>query len=409
MTSALRVRQLANSIGKNALVKNTGHIQRGVRRSSSAVVVASLPKHVKGSVAAAGVVLSSNAGVAHAEDGAMIDSAVSSIVEIVKSTGDAVKAGLGVAEQGLDTAKSAYQTISPAIQTATDAVTPAFKSAVQAATPVIKSGVRAAGEAASSVKPGLERVLSETVGVDGKAVAGAGEQAIASTKPLLESLVHFFTTSSPTVLAETAVGLVAAYYLLPPVLKASVGALRGYAGDVSPAAALDALSTQGKANLVDIRTAREKEQQGLPDVPNSGKLVELEFATIEDRKVRGQLRDIGKLEIKITAMQIAALKRLNKGAPLYLMDKNGGVAKAVARELGSRGFNKVFVVNNGFSGWLRDRLGSKLATSVSRVEVLLPGSVGRGSSTRQLNSGSTTRTVQALPPPRRALPSSTGR
>ncbi|KAL4532423.1 hypothetical protein Ndes2437B_g02829 [Nannochloris sp. 'desiccata'] len=311
MTSALRVRQLANSIGKNALVKNTGHIQRGVRRSSSAVVVASLPKHAKGSVAAAGVVLSSNAGVAHAEDGAMIDSAVSSIVEIVKSTGDAVKAGLGVAEQGLDTAKSAYQTISPAIQTATDAVTPAFKSAVQAATPVIKSGVRAAGEAASSVKPGLERVLSETVGVDGKAVA---------------------------VLAETAVGLVAAYYLLPPVLKASVGALRGYAGDVSPAAALDALSTQGKANLVDIRTAREKEQQGLPDVPNSGKLVELEFATIEDRKVRGQLRDIGKLEIKITAMQIAALKRLNKGAPLYLMDKNGGVAKAVARELGSRGF-----------------------------------------------------------------------
>ncbi|KAL4533072.1 hypothetical protein Ndes2526A_g08525 [Nannochloris sp. 'desiccata'] len=279
MTSALRVRQLANSIGKNALVKNTGHIQRGVRRSSSAVVVASLPKHVKGSVAAAGVVLSSNAGVAHAEDGAMIDSAVSSIVEIVKSTGDAVKAGLGVAEQGLDTAKSAYQTISPAIQTATDAVTPAFKSAVQAATPVIKSGVRAAGEAASSVKPGLERVLSETVGVDGKAC-----------------------------LAETAVGLVAAYYLLPPVLKASVGALRGYAGDVSPAAALDALSTQGKANLVDIRTAREKEQQGLPDVPNSGKLVELEFATIEDRKVRGQLRDIGKLEIKITAMQIAALK-----------------------------------------------------------------------------------------------------
>ncbi|KAL4550157.1 hypothetical protein Ndes2526B_g08323 [Nannochloris sp. 'desiccata'] len=248
---------LPTALARNALVKNTGHIQRGVRRSSSAVVVASLPKHAKGSVAAAGVVLSSNAGVAHAEDGAMIDSAVSSIVEIVKSTGDAVKAGLGVAEQGLDTAKSAYQTISPAIQTA-----------------------------------------------------------------------------NRRMLAETAVGLVAAYYLLPPVLKASVGALRGYAGDVSPAAALDALSTQGKANLVDIRTAREKEQQGLPDVPNSGKLVELEFATIEDRKVRGQLRDIGKLEIKITAMQIAALKRLNKGAPLYLMDKNGGGGQSCGQRAG---------------------------------------------------------------------------
>lgn len=328
----------------------------------------------------------------------MIDSAVSSIVEIVKSTGDAVKAGLGVAEQGIDAAKSAYQTISPVVQTATDAVAPAFKSAVQAATPVIKSGVRAAGEAVSSVKPGFERVLTDTVGVDGKAVTGAGEQVVSSTKPLIESLIHFLTTSSPTLLAETAVGLVAAYYLLPPVLKATVGALRGYGGDVSPAAALDALSTQGNANLVDIRTAREKEQAGIPDLANSGKLVELEFATIEDRKVRGQLRDIGKLEIKITAMQIAALKRLNKGAPLYLMDKNGSVAKAVARELGSRfGFNKVFVINNGFSGWQRDRLGSKLATSVSRVEVLLPGSIGRGSTSRQLPSGST-RTVQVLPP-----------
>jgi hypothetical protein len=49
MTSALRVRQLASSLGKNALAKNVGPTQRGVRRSSSAVVVASLPKNVKGS------------------------------------------------------------------------------------------------------------------------------------------------------------------------------------------------------------------------------------------------------------------------------------------------------------------------------------------------------------------------
>jgi len=50
MTSALRVGQLASSIGKHALVKNTGVTQRGIRRSTNcAVVVASLPKHVKGS------------------------------------------------------------------------------------------------------------------------------------------------------------------------------------------------------------------------------------------------------------------------------------------------------------------------------------------------------------------------
>ena len=188
----------------------------------------------------------SSAGAAHAEDSAIVDSAVSSIVEVVKATGDAVKAGLGVAEQGVAAAKGAYQTVAPVVQTAADTVAPAVKSAVQAATPVVEAGVRAAGQAASSVKPSLERVLFDN-GVDTAAVSGATDTAVATAKPLLESLINFLTTSSPTVLAETAVGLVAAYYLLPPVLKASSGLLRRYAGDVTPAAALDALATQSNA------------------------------------------------------------------------------------------------------------------------------------------------------------------
>ena len=258
------------------------------------------------------------------------------------------------------------------------------------------------------MRPTLERALSES-GVDAKSVAGAGEQAVATAKPLFESLVTFITTSPPTILAETAVGLVAAYYLLPPVLKASVGLLRGYAGDVSPPAALDALATQGNAVMVDIRSARDKEQSGIPDLPNSGKLVELEYASIDDRKLRGQLRDIQGLEMKITAMQVAALKRLSKGAHLYLMDKNGGVAKAVARELAGRGFGKVFVINGGFSGWQRDRLGTKLGASVSRVEVLLPGgsssSFGRGGGGGGSVSSSSTRQMLPVQQTRRALPS----
>lgn len=347
-------------------------------------------------------VILSSAGAAHAEESAVVDSAVSSIVEIVKATGDAVKVGLGVAEQGVAAAKGAYETVAPAVQTAADTVGPAVKSAVQAATPVVEAGVRAAGQAASSVKPSLERVLSDT-GVDTKVVSDAGETAVATAKPLLETLVQFLTTSSPTVLAETALGLVAAYYLLPPVLKASSGLLRGYAGDVTPAAALDALATQSNAVLVDIRTAREKEQTGIPDLPNSSKLIELEYASIDDRKVRGQLRDISKLELKITGMQIAALKRLSKGAPIFILDRNGGTAKAVAREIADRGFGKVFVVSGGFSGWQRDRLGTKLSQSVSRVEVLLPGSIRTGSgSTRQGSA----KNPQVLPPQttRRALP-----
>jgi hypothetical protein len=41
-------------------------------------------------------------------------------------------------------------------------------------------------------------------------------------------------------------------------------------GDVSPTSALDMLSTKGNNALVDIRTAREKESGGSPDLPNSG-------------------------------------------------------------------------------------------------------------------------------------------
>lgn len=396
-TSALRVRQLAQSLGKNVTPA----------RRVSTIVASALPRPMRTPAAAAGIVLSGSAGAAHADEGAtVIDSTVQGIVGVVQAAGDAVKAGLGAAEQGVDAAKSAYQTIAPIVQTTTEAMGPAVKSAVDAASPVVQAGVRAAGEAASTVTPSLERVLSDT-GVDSRAVVGAGEQAVAAAKPLLESLVTFVTTSPPEIVAETAVGLVAAYYLLPPVFKATVGLLRGYAGDVSPAAALDALSTQGNAVLVDVRSARDKEQQGLPDLSNAGKLVELEYATIEDRKIRGQLRDIGALEIKITAMQIAALKRLSTASPIYLLDRSGGLAKAVAKELAGRGFGKVYVINGGFSGWQRDRLGTKLASSVSRVEVLLPGSVRGGGSARQLPAGGSARSVQVLPPspPRRALPS----
>jgi hypothetical protein len=44
------------------------------------------------------------------------------------------------------------------------------------------------------------------------------------------------------------------------------------------------------------RTDREKESAGIPDIPNSGRLIELEYAAISDRKIRGQLRNPGDIE-----------------------------------------------------------------------------------------------------------------
>lgn len=57
----------------------------------------------------------------------------------------------------------------------------------------------------------------------------------------------------------------------PPVLRGFLGAFRGYAGEISPAAALDAVASDSNTVIVDIRTEREKENAGLPDLPSGNR------------------------------------------------------------------------------------------------------------------------------------------
>jgi hypothetical protein len=56
------------------------------------------------------------------------------------------------------------------------------------------------------------------------------------------------------VLAEYGLGAIALYYLTPALLGGFVGSLRGYAGEVTAAQALDLLASDGSAVLIDIRT-----------------------------------------------------------------------------------------------------------------------------------------------------------
>lgn len=55
-------------------------------------------------------------------------------------------------------------------------------------------------------------------------------------------------------LAEYGLGAVALYYLAPALLGGFVGSLRGFAGEVTAAQALDLLASDGSAVLIDIRT-----------------------------------------------------------------------------------------------------------------------------------------------------------
>jgi hypothetical protein len=92
---------------------------------------------------------------------------------------------------------------------------------------------------------------------------------------------------------------------------------------------------------------REKETSGLADVPGGakGRLLEVEYAATEDKRLRGQLRDPAAIEAQVTALQIAALKRIGRGSKVILLDRYGGAAKTVAKELARRGFGRVFVVS----------------------------------------------------------------
>ncbi len=108
---------------------------------------------------------------------------------------------------------------------------------------------------------------------------------MSTTKPLINQLVSFVTTTEPVVLGEYALAGLAVYLVGPTVLGALAGAARGYAGELTAAAALDQVCNDGNTVIVDIRTTREKEATGIPDLPVRDRLVELDYATIDDRRV----------------------------------------------------------------------------------------------------------------------------
>ena len=119
--------------------------------------------------------------------------------------------------------------VKSAVETAAPVVQEGVKAAVDAASPVVASGLKeaekalaASGVDASAAKPVIETTVATT------------EQAVTTAKPFVEQAVTFLTTTEPALLGQYAVAAVAAWYLAPPLLRAGVDALRGYAGDCTP-------------------------------------------------------------------------------------------------------------------------------------------------------------------------------
>lgn len=90
----------------------------------------------------------SSAGAANAAAESTVDTAVNSLIDIVKATGDAVKIGLDAATSGAEYAKGAYEQVAPVVKTAVDA-----------AAPVVQAGVKAAGDIAQPALKAAEPSL----------------------------------------------------------------------------------------------------------------------------------------------------------------------------------------------------------------------------------------------------------
>ena len=124
--------------------------------------------------------------------------------------------------------------------------------------------------------------------------------------------------------------------LYAPADSASSGG--AYAGDVSPQAAWDALYSNPKAQLVDVRTDAEWKFVGMPslDAANKKPLL-LSWRLYPDFSANMQF--------------IAQLKaQISSDSPIYFLCKTGGRSREAAIAATQSGFAECYNIASGFEG-----------------------------------------------------------
>ena len=339
-----------------------------------------------------------------------VDEVANGIANAAQSSAAVLKQGLAAAGKASSVASEAYSKISPAIEKAGKAVSPIVNDAVEAGKPIaaslVSEATKVSSNAVSTAASGVTTALKDA-GVSPSTIKGVENVvngAYSTAKPLVSSFLNFVSTAEPITLVEYSAAAAAFVLAFPTIASVIIRSVRGYAGAASPAIVLDRLSTGPQVVLVDIRSVREKEATGIPDMRDKSKYIQMEAAVVNDGSVRRELKNIGSLEVTMTALQIAALKKVSKKSELYIMDKNGSVSGAVARQVAAKGFSNVRVVKGGFSAWAKERLPIRMAESVGRVEVVAPSAVLFGSTKKSIGEGSAT-TKKSLPGPKpKALP-----
>jgi rhodanese-related sulfurtransferase len=121
------------------------------------------------------------------------------------------------------------------------------------------------------------------------------------------------------------------------------GDATGYAGDIDPAEAVDRLTHESDAQLVDVRTRGEWETVGVPDLAGIGKSpIFLEWQVAPAMQVAPDFLDRLGDELKA--------RGAGTDAPLLFLCRSGVRSVAAARAATAAGFGKAFNIVEGFEG-----------------------------------------------------------
>jgi rhodanese-related sulfurtransferase len=119
--------------------------------------------------------------------------------------------------------------------------------------------------------------------------------------------------------------------------------VRGYQADVTPEEAWSALKSEPAATLVDVRTAAEWNNVGLPDLAPIGKTL---------LRVEWQSFPSGEVNPSFAETMDAALKKqgASADAPLYFICRSGARSASAAAAMTAAGYRRCFNVAGGFEG-----------------------------------------------------------
>lgn len=116
-------------------------------------------------------------------------------------------------------------------------------------------------------------------------------------------------------------------------------AVAGYAGDVTPEAAWEALRAEPDAVLVDVRSDAEWSFVGLPDLSSLGKdVVRAAWATFPGMKPNPAFA------------ATLAEQGVGPGKAVYFLCRSGVRSAAAARAMTAQGFARCYNISGGFEG-----------------------------------------------------------